>query len=216
MGGPLGAAADAGRRSSGGRHRHAVAGLPGRLGDSQRARGGLPPFGRAREPGARPLKADFGPGFRLETDDDEYQLQVDVESQVEARAWAQGNQDPAHSGFFLPRQRIFFRGQITKPIEYELSINRGLNNINLLNAYLNFHFDDRFQVRFGRYFTPMNYDQYAISNYWMPTPERSLFTTNVGLSRQIGLDGVGLPPRQSSRLRRRALQRLAQLVQQPQ
>jgi phosphate-selective porin OprO/OprP len=37
----------------------------------------------------------------------------------------------------------------------------------------------------------MNYDQYAISNYWMPTPERSLFTTNVGLSRQIGLMAWG-------------------------
>jgi phosphate-selective porin OprO/OprP len=110
---------------------------------------------------------------------------------IEARAWAQGNQDPAHSGFFLPRQRFFFRGRITKPIEYELSINRGLNNINLLNAYLNFHIDDRFQIRFGRYFTPMNYDQYAISNYWMPTPERSLFTTNVGLGRQIGLMAWG-------------------------
>src|SRR5262249_25510129 len=44
----------------------------------------------------------------FETDDDEYQLQVNVESQIEARAWAQGNQDPAHSGFFLPRQRFFF------------------------------------------------------------------------------------------------------------
>ena len=166
--------------------------------------------------GRSPLKADFGPGFRLETDDDEYQFQVNVESQVEARVWAQGNQDPAHSGFFLPRQRIFFRGNITKPIEYELSINRGLNNINLLNAYLNFHFDDRFQIRFGRYFTPMNYDQYAISNYWMPTPERSLFTTNVGLSRQIGLMAWGYLLDNRSGLRRRPLQRLAKFVQQPQ
>ncbi len=61
----------------------------------------------------------------------------------------------------------------------------------MLNAYLNFHFDDRLEVRFGRYFTPLGYDQYAISNYWMPTPERSLFTTNVGLSRQIGLMAWG-------------------------
>jgi phosphate-selective porin OprO/OprP len=32
--------------------------------------------------GRGPLKADFGPGFRLETEDEEYQLQVDVESQI--------------------------------------------------------------------------------------------------------------------------------------
>ena len=44
---------------------------------------------------------------------------------------------------------------------------------------------------FGRYFTPFTYDQYAISNYWLPTPERSVFTTNVGLGRQIGVMGWG-------------------------
>ena len=145
------------------------------------------PAGTARSP----LKGDFGPGFLFATEDEEFELQVDYESQVEARAWSQGNQDPAHSGFFLPRQRIFFRGRITKPLEYEFSINRGLNNVNLLNAYLNLHLDDRLEIRFGRYFTPLGYDQYAISNYWMPTPERSLFTTNVGLNRQIGLMAWG-------------------------
>ena len=61
----------------------------------------------------------------------------------------------------------------------------------MLNAYINFHFDDRFELRFGRFFTPLTYDQYAISNYWLPTPERSLFTTNVGLNRQFGLMGWG-------------------------
>ena len=92
----------------------------------------------------------------------------------------------------MPRQRIFFNGNITKRIEYEFSINRGLGGtVNILNAYINLHFDDRFELRFGRFFTPLTYDQYAISNYWMPTPERSLFTTNVGLGRQIGLMGWG-------------------------
>ena len=56
---------------------------------------------------------------------------------------------------------------------------------------VNLHFDDRFELKFGRFFTPFNYDQYAISNYWLPTPERSVFTTNVGLSRQFGLMGWG-------------------------
>ncbi len=134
----------------------------------------------------------FGPGFQWQTEDEEFQFKVHLESQIDARIWGQRNQVPANSGFFLPRQRIFFDGNITKKIEYELSINRGLGGqINILNAFINLHFDDRFQLRFGRYFTPLTYDQYAISNYWMPTPERSLFTTNVGLGRQIGLMGWG-------------------------
>src|SRR5262249_15133772 len=81
---------------------------------------------------------------------------------------------------------------LTKRIEYEFSINRGLGGtINILNAYVNWHADDRLEVRFGRFFAPFPYDQYAISNYWLLTPERSVFTTNVGLGRQIGLMGWG-------------------------
>src|SRR5262249_32614349 len=72
-------------------------------------------------------------------------------------------------------------------IEYVFSINRGLNSLDLLDAFVNFHPDDRFQVRFGRYMTPLTYDQFAIRPMSLPTPERSLFTTNLGLNRQIGL-----------------------------
>ena len=139
-----------------------------------------------------PLMGTFGPGFRFETEDEEFQLQVHLESQIDARIWGQRNQVPANSGLFLPRQRIFFNGNITRRIDYEFSINRGLGGtINILNAYINLHFDDRFELRMGRFFTPLTYDQYAISNYWLPTPERSIFTTNVGLGRQIGLMGWG-------------------------
>ncbi len=132
------------------------------------------------------LQPTFGSGFQFQTADESMRLQIHYESQIEGRVWGEQNQIPVNSGFFLPRQRIFFSGSITKSVEYELAINRGLNNINLLNAYLNFHFDDRFQIRAGRFFTPFNYDQYAVSNYWLLTPERSLFTTNLSLNRQIG------------------------------
>lgn len=133
-----------------------------------------------------PLTGSFGPGFQLQTDDEKFRLQVHYESQIETRFWDPSDQVPANSGFFLPRQRIFFNGNITKPIEYEFSINRGFGGVNLLNAYINLHFDDRLELRFGRFFTPLPYDQYAISNYWLPTPERSVFTTNLSLNRQFG------------------------------
>ena len=138
-----------------------------------------------------PLKANFGPGFQLQTDDEEFRLQIHVLSQVEARVWGNGDQTPPNSGFFLPRQRFFFNGRITKPIDYVFSINRGLNSLDLLDAFLNFNFDERFQFRIGRYMTPLTYDQFAIRPMWLPTPERSLFTTNLGLNRQIGAMGWG-------------------------
>ncbi len=161
--------------------------------------GGLPQYDPAPGyPGSNvispyrfPIKAQFGPGFQFFTEDDRFRLDIHYESQIEARMWRQGDQLPANSGLFFPRQRIFFDGHITKPIEYELSINRGVNNINILNAYLNFHVSDKFELRFGRFFTPFSYDQYAVSNYWLLTPERSLFVTNLSPNRQIGLMGWG-------------------------
>src|SRR5262249_26559712 len=138
-----------------------------------------------------PLIGSFGPGFQFQTEDEEFRLLVHYESQIETRIWSRSEQSPANSGFFLPRQRIFFTGNITRPIEYEISINRGFGNLNLLNAFINVHFDDRFELKFGRFFTPLPYDQSSISNYWLPTPERSLFTTNLSLNRQFGLMGWG-------------------------
>jgi phosphate-selective porin OprO/OprP len=141
-----------------------------------------------------PLRATFGPGFELISRDEEFRLQVRLESQIEGRYWGPRAQLPPGSGIsgiYLPRQRIFFDGNITKNVEYEFAINRGLGGLNVLNALLNFHFDDRLQFQLGRFFTPMLYDQYAISNYWMPTPERSLFTTNLSLNRQFGAKAWG-------------------------
>ncbi|MFO0844617.1 MAG: porin [Gemmataceae bacterium] len=138
-----------------------------------------------------PLRASFGPGFQFQTEDEAFRLQIHYESQVEGRVWGEVDQIPATNGMYLPRQRIFFNGNITQPVEYEFAINRGLNNLNLLNAWINVHFDDRFEVRFGRYFVPLLYEQYSVSNYWLLTPERSLYSTNVGLNRQFGLMAWG-------------------------
>ena len=139
-----------------------------------------------------PRQGVLSKGLPFQTEDEEFGVQFHLESQIDARIWGQRDQLPGNSGLFLPRQRIFFDGNITKRIEYEFSINRGLGGtVNILNAFINLHFNDRFELKFGRFFTPFTYDQYAISNYWLPTPERSVFTTNVGLGRQIGLMGWG-------------------------
>lgn len=131
------------------------------------------------------MRVDFGPGFQILSDDERFSPKIQYESQVEGRVWAQREQDPANSGIFLPRQRIFFKGNITRPIEYEFAINRGLGSINVLNAYLNFHFNDNIEFRVGRAFAPFSYDQFAVSNYWLITPERSVFTTNLSPNRQF-------------------------------
>ncbi len=133
-----------------------------------------------------PTKSAFGPGFQFQTDDEEFRLQIHVLSQIESRVWGQPGEAVANDGIFFPRQRFFFNGRITRPVEYVFSVNRGLNSLDLLDAFINYHPDSRFQVRIGRYMTPLTYDQFAIRPMWLPTPERSLFTTVLGPNRQIG------------------------------
>lgn len=135
----------------------------------------------------RPLKGNFGPGFELTTEDEEFQLQVHQETQFDARSFDPNGDEFARSGFVFPRVRLFFNGRLTKPIEYSFSLNRGFSGLDVLDAYVNFRYDDRAQIKVGRFMTPFNYEQFAIQNMWLFTPERSLFTANLGLNRQLGV-----------------------------
>ena len=87
--------------------------------------------------------------------------------------------------------RLYFSGRMTKPIEYQLSFQRTVNNFDVLNAYLNFHYDDRFQFRMGRFKAPYTFEWYKASIWEMLAPERSLFALNFGPNRMIGLMGWG-------------------------
>ncbi len=90
-----------------------------------------------------PLKSQFGPGFEWLSEDGEFQLQFHQETQFDAKEFAPGGDPYARSGFAFPRVRAFFNGRLTKPWEYTFALNRGLGNIDVLDAYLNYHPDDR-------------------------------------------------------------------------
>lgn len=138
---------------------------------------------------ARPkaiLVPSFGPGFQLESENQEYQLQFHQETQVDYREFDPNGEEFARSGFYVPRLRAFFNGRVTKQVDYMFSVNKGFGEFNVLDAWVNFHNDERLQLKIGRYMTPFNYEQFAIQNMWLTTPERSLFTQNLGLNRQIG------------------------------
>lgn len=148
-------------------------------------------------PGTTPLRADFGPGFELLSESGEHQLQIHQETQVDYRAFDPGGEEFARDGFVFPRARIFFLGRVTKPFEYMFSLNRGFGGLDLLDAFVNVHYDDRLQFKIGRFMTPFDYEQFAIQNMWLITPERSLYTSNLGLNRMLGamVWGTGLDKR---------------------
>ena len=140
----------------------------------------------------RPTRTFFHEGFKFETQDGEFTLHFHNETQLDVRAYDQAASDPVdQTSFSIRRQRFYFNGRITRPIEYSVSVNKGLGSFDLLDAYLNFSYDPRFQFRVGRYRVPFTYDGYALSNQFLATPERSVFVLNYGYNRNFALMGHG-------------------------
>ncbi len=142
-----------------------------------------------RNLGRLPLNAtyNFGRGgFQLETKDSEITLKFRYLVQADARFFNPSVENPVTDGFYLPRARIYFDGHLTKPIEYQISFQQAYDNFNLLNAFLNFNYDKRLQLRFGRFKTPYTYEFYKINVWDLYAPERSLYNVNFALNRQLG------------------------------
>ncbi len=130
--------------------------------------------------------AGVGPGFVISSDDDEYQLQLHNLTQFELRQYNDMNMNPTKSGFGFPRQWLIFNGRLTKPIEYFVATNWGFTNLSLLDAFINIHYDDRIQLKLGRFKTPYSYEFYAEPVNGLINPERSIFFNNYGPNRDLG------------------------------
>ncbi|MBX6313865.1 MAG: porin [Isosphaeraceae bacterium] len=140
------------------------------------------------------MKAVFGPGFSLSTEDDEYQFQFHNLTQVDSRNYLETADAPFQTfrtTFGLPRQWWIFSGRLTKPFEYYVVPAFGFDSLNLLDAFLNIHFDDRIQIKIGRYKTPFTYEFYNLPINALINPERSLFFNNFGLNRDVGIMAWG-------------------------
>jgi phosphate-selective porin OprO/OprP len=130
-------------------------------------------------------------GVTFSTPDDEFTFGVRGMTQVESRIYQQTGQFPVSSGLYNPRTRIYFEGRLSKPIQYEFSFQNTFDSVNLLDAYLNFNYDSRFQLRVGRYKTPFTYEWYRVHVWHLLAPERSLFANNYEGNRRFGLMGWG-------------------------
>ena len=130
-------------------------------------------------------------GFRWGTEDNEVTIGIRALQQIDARIYANSNQEFASSGVFNPRTRLYFEGNLTRPVSYEFSIQHTYNTTNLLDSYLNYRFSDGFQFRFGRYKTPFDYEWYRVHIWHTLAPERSPFAQNFGGNRRFGFMGWG-------------------------
>jgi phosphate-selective porin OprO/OprP len=166
-------------------------------GGSGFTRGGQLPVGAAATPevggrrfGKIPIKVRYDYdrfGLLFSSEDDELTMKVNLLSQVDARIYSPAGGSPTTSGWYAPRSRIHFTGRLTKPIAYHLAFqDANGGGLQLLNAFLDFTRDERFQVRIGRFKTPYTYEFYKIPIPELYLPERSIFNVNYQGNRQIG------------------------------
>jgi phosphate-selective porin OprO/OprP len=135
---------------------------------------------------ARILGARLDPGPVWESEDEEFRLEFHNLTQAEYRYFLNENTSTLHSQFFIPRQRWYFTGRVTKNIEFYTVINRGYGSLDLLDAFLNFNYDSRLQFRIGRMKTPFAYEYWQIAEGDLIAPERSLYVGNLSGNREEG------------------------------
>lgn len=133
----------------------------------------------------------FGEGLEFNSDDGEFSLQFHNLTQVEYRGFPVSNQGYLQSQFFIPRQRWYFSGDLTKDIGFYTDINRGYNSLDLLDAFITLRFSDNLRLRMGRMKTPYLYEYFSIAEGDLIAPERGLFAGNLSLNRQIGAMFLG-------------------------
>ena len=139
-----------------------------------------------------PLQAVFGEGFGLQSRDEQYQLRIRTLTQIDAKLFSPTSQEPARSGLYIPRFRVYFEGQLTEQFEYELSLQRSVEGaFDVLDANVNFVQSEQFQVRVGRALVPYSFAWYDHLEQYYITPERGLFALNFGLARQAGIFAHG-------------------------
>jgi phosphate-selective porin OprO/OprP len=147
--------------------------------------------------GRIPLRTylDYGQdGVGFATEDEEFQLRFRILEQIDYNGYLGpqgGGVAATTSGFYLPRSRYYFQGQLTKPISYDLSFQRSYSTFNFFNAFMNFNYDPRFQIRVGRQKVPFTYEFYKINVWRLIAPERSVWNNNYQSNRDIGIAAWG-------------------------
>jgi phosphate-selective porin OprO and OprP len=141
-----------------------------------------------REEYTLPLIAKFDDGVAFATPDDEFELRLRMMQQTDAKLFVPTDQEPARSGLYIPRFRMYFEGRISRSYEYELSLQRSVEgSFDVLDASVTFTPSEELQIQFGRFLVPFSYAWYDHLEQYFMAPERALFPLNFGLSREAGV-----------------------------
>ncbi len=147
----------------------------------------------------------------MRSDNGDFELRFNGLLQVDSLNYTKP-MNPVVGGIDIPRMRMYFSGRMTKPFEYQLSFQRSTNSLDVLNAFINVHYDDRLQLKVGRYKAPYTFEWYKLAIWEMPTPDRSPFAPQFWSESPGGRDGLGLSVRRARGVRRGCFRRPSQFL----
>lgn len=131
-------------------------------------------------------KYNFGGGYtQLSDDDGEFTVKLQNQITADGTFYDRQNMPTTEKGFNVPFQRTYLYGNITKNWEYQLAEQGFLGSFNLLDMFINAHFSDKIQFKFGRMLSPFLYEYYGFSPAWEPVITNSPLFQLAG-KRQVG------------------------------
>ncbi len=157
----------------------------------------LPPGAEAMgEPeGLERSRVDLTNGVSFRSPDGTYRIEFHNLTQVDFRTFSPTgkNMDPNDlvDGFVIPRERLYFTGDVGENFTFYSVLNRGYGALDVLDAYIDTKIAPWFNVRVGRTKTPYTYEYYKISEGDLIAPERSLFIGNLAGNREEGIMAWG-------------------------
>jgi phosphate-selective porin OprO/OprP len=165
---------------------------------------GSVPFATAASEGAQmpappitlPLRAVFGNGFQLATEDDEFLLQYNNFTLIDGRINLPQHQSLVSDGVGFPLALNSFSGRFTRLVEFNATIGNtftepGANTFKTVFLYANLHFDDRFMIRAGKQRVPFTYE-FALTPFsGLINLDYSLFFQNLSTFSATGYNAHG-------------------------
>lgn len=134
---------------------------------------------------------NFGGGYtQLSDANEEYTVKLQNQMTIDGTFYDQANMPTSEKGFNIPFYRTYLYGNITKDWDYQLAVQGFLGQFNVLDAWVNYTFDDSLHIRAGRMLSPFLYEYWAFSPAWEPVITNSLLFQVAG-KRQVGVMAWG-------------------------
>lgn len=134
---------------------------------------------------ASPLMAGWKNGFFMESADESFRLRITGQIQADYRNFLDNDDTTDIDSFFVRRARLGIEATMLNYYEFRLLPDFGQVQARLLDAYLNVHYCDWFQVEMGKFKQPFSFEQ-LIQDRFVPTIERSIIDQLVP-ARDVGI-----------------------------